>query len=113
MYAKAAVPSTSGLSEKRSQKISKACFSSGCHDHQQLALRGLAAGDVEETREHLTYDYTDLIGDIGGYLGLFLGWSLLGLTVQLFTLALDLCVCVLNRARSAAPFTLALSLWTC
>ena len=49
-----------------------------------------AAGDVEETREHLTYDYTDLIGDIGGYLGLFLGWSLLGLTVQLFTIALDI-----------------------
>ena len=49
-----------------------------------------AAGDVEETREHLTYDYTDLIGDIGGYLGLFLGWSLLGLTVQLFSVALDI-----------------------
>ena len=39
---------------------------------------------VDEVREHLSYDYTDLIGDIGGYLGLFLGWSLLGLTIQMF-----------------------------
>ena len=40
-----------------------------------------ATGGVIERREYLTYDITDLIADLGGYLGLFLGWSLLGITV--------------------------------
>ena len=38
-------------------------------------------GGILETREFLTYDVTDLIGDVGGYLGLLLGWSLLGITI--------------------------------
>ena len=32
---------------------------------------------VEYTYEYFSYDWNDLIGDIGGYLGLFLGWSLI------------------------------------
>ena len=31
---------------------------------------------IEYSVEYLSYDLNDLIGDIGGYLGLFLGWSL-------------------------------------
>ena len=41
-----------------------------------------ADADVEESREYLSYDLNDLVGSVGGYLGLFLGWSLLGLTIQ-------------------------------
>ena len=37
----------------------------------------------EEVVEYLAYDSLDLLGDLGGYLGLFLGWSLL--SVGLFT----------------------------
>ena len=37
---------------------------------------------MEESREYLSYDLNDLVGSVGGYLGLFLGWSLLGLTIQ-------------------------------
>ena len=37
---------------------------------------------MEELREYLAYDLNDLVGSVGGYLGLFLGWSLLGLTIQ-------------------------------
>ena len=33
--------------------------------------------------EYYTYEVTDLIGDFGGYLGLFLGWSLLGIIKQI------------------------------
>ena len=29
----------------------------------------------------MAYDLNDLVGSVGGYLGLFLGWSLLGATV--------------------------------
>ena len=32
--------------------------------------------------EYYTYEVTDLLGDIGGYMGLFLGWSLLGIIVN-------------------------------
>ena len=32
---------------------------------------------VEHSTEYYSYDMTDLIGDVGGYLGLFLGWSVL------------------------------------
>ena len=31
---------------------------------------------LEHSVEYLSYDPNDLTGDIGGYLGLFLGWSL-------------------------------------
>ena len=31
---------------------------------------------VEYSQEYYSYDINDIIGDIGGYLGLFLGWSL-------------------------------------
>ena len=48
-----------------------------------------AADDVEESREYYVYDLNDLVGSVGGYLGLFLGWSLLGLTVQLSVLILE------------------------
>ena len=34
----------------------------------------------EEIVEYLSYDLGDIIGDLGGYLGLFLGWSLLSMT---------------------------------
>ena len=48
-----------------------------------------ADDDVEESREYLAYDLNDLVGSVGGYLGLFLGWSLLGLTVQVSVLILN------------------------
>ena len=34
---------------------------------------------VELSTEYYSYDLTELIGDVGGYLGLFLGWSVLTL----------------------------------
>ena len=48
-----------------------------------------ADDDVEESREYLAYDLNDLVGSVGGYLGLFLGWSLLGLTIQVSVLILN------------------------
>ena len=41
-----------------------------------------ADDEMEESWEYLAYDLNDLVGSVGGYLGLFLGWSLLGLTIQ-------------------------------
>ena len=35
----------------------------------------------EEDIEYLVYDVSDLLGDLGGYLGLFLGWSLLSVSL--------------------------------
>ena len=40
-----------------------------------------AESEVEESREYLIYDMSDLLGAVGGSLGLFLGWSLLDLTI--------------------------------
>lgn len=40
-----------------------------------------AIKEIKLTNEYLSYDLSDLIGDVGGYLGLFLGWSLLGISV--------------------------------
>ena len=37
--------------------------------------------EVRLFNEYLSYDMSDLIGDVGGYLGLFLGWSLFGISV--------------------------------
>ena len=48
-----------------------------------------AFDDVEESTEYLAYDLNDLVGSVGGYLGLFLGWSLLGLTVQFSTVVFN------------------------
>ena len=42
-----------------------------------------AINEVKITNDYLSYDLSDLIGDVGGYLGLFLGWSLLGISVFL------------------------------
>ena len=36
----------------------------------------------EKAVEYLSYDLQDLVGDIGGYLGLFLGWSLMSMCGQ-------------------------------
>ena len=41
------------------------------------------------SREYLAYDLNDLVGSVGGYLGLFLGWSLLGVTVPFSFLVLN------------------------
>ena len=41
---------------------------------------------IVERREYLTYDVTDLIADLGGYLGLLLGWSLLGISLYISNL---------------------------
>ena len=37
----------------------------------------------ESSVEYYSYDTGDLMGDVGGYLGLFLGWSLLSITETL------------------------------
>ena len=36
----------------------------------------------EKSVEYLSYDLQDLVGDVGGYLGLFLGWSLMSICAQ-------------------------------
>ena len=42
-----------------------------------------AGSNAEDIKtEYYTYEVTDLLGDIGGYMGLFLGWSLLGIIVK-------------------------------
>ena len=53
-------------------------------------------GIKEVSKEYYTYESSDLLGDFGGYLGLFLGWSLLGLSQGVFT------VCS-NVLRSRIP----------
>ena len=50
----------------------------------------------EVIKEYYTYEFSDLVGDVGGFLGLFLGWSLLGLSQGVFT------VCS-NVLRSRIP----------
>ena len=40
-----------------------------------------AADYIEEVIEYKTYDLANLIGDIGGYLGLLLGWSFLSVVL--------------------------------
>ena len=43
---------------------------------------GPASRSYEEAVEYLSYDIQDLVGDVGGYLGLFLGWSLMSIMLQ-------------------------------
>ena len=38
----------------------------------------------EENIEYLVYDVGDMLGDLGGYLGLFLGWSLLSVSLYVW-----------------------------
>ena len=52
---------------------------------------------VEFSTEYYSYDLTDLIGDVGGYLGLFLGWSVLTL--------LDTLPFILNLLLSRAKYS--------
>ena len=37
----------------------------------------------EENIEYPVYDVGDMLGDLGGYLGLFLGWSLLSVSLYI------------------------------
>ena len=41
------------------------------------------SAEIEITKQYLSYEVSDLVGDVGGYLGLYLGWSILGITVYL------------------------------
>ena len=41
------------------------------------------AASMEEVVEYLVYGVGDFIGDLGGYLGLFLGWSILSMTINI------------------------------
>ena len=43
------------------------------------------SSSYEESAEYLSYDSAALIGDVGGYLGLFLGWSLFSIIVAVPT----------------------------
>ena len=49
----------------------------------------LVAGSntVREQREFYTYDSSDLTGDLGGYLGLFLGWSCSSIATNIHKIA--------------------------
>ena len=37
-------------------------------------------------KEYYAYDIFDVLGDVGGYLGLFLGWSLQDISINFFNL---------------------------
>ena len=50
---------------------------------------------IQETKDYLAYDMSDLIGDLGGYLGLCLGWSILGIVV----FVLDLTTAMIYRFK--------------
>ena len=42
--------------------------------------------DFKETRQVKAFDYNDLLGNIGGYIGMFLGYALLNLAYYLVDL---------------------------
>ena len=42
------------------------------------------SNSISIRKEYYGYDFYDFLGDVGGYLGLFLGWSLLGITIHFF-----------------------------
>ena len=42
-----------------------------------------ASNTIEIRNEYYSYDIYDLLGDVGGYLGLFLGWSLLEISLKI------------------------------
>ena len=37
------------------------------------------SASYQKSEEYVSYDVSDMLGDVGGYLGLFLGWSLLSI----------------------------------
>ena len=39
--------------------------------------------------EYYTYEITDLLGDVGGYMGMFLGWSLLGIIKKIINIVMS------------------------
>ena len=55
-------------------------------------------GIKEVSKEYYTYEFSDLVGDVGGFLGLFLGWSLLGLSQGVFNV-----FSIVLRGRVTAP----------
>ena len=55
-------------------------------------------GIKEVSKEYYTYEFSDLVGDVGGFLGLFLGWSLLGLSQGVFNF-----FSIILRGRITAP----------
>ena len=49
-----------------------------------------AGSNAEDIKtEYYTYEVTDLLGDIGGYMGLFLGWSLLGIINKIINIGIS------------------------
>ena len=49
-----------------------------------------AGSDWEDIKtEYYTYEVTDLLGDVRGFMGMFLGWSLLGIIKETINIVLS------------------------
>ncbi len=51
----------------------------GQDDSNSVLMLTLSAGGISSEKEVLVFDLADLVGNVGGYLGLFLGASLISL----------------------------------
>ena len=51
----------------------------------------------EETEESAAYDFSDLIGDIGGQTGLYLGFCILSV-IEFFEVGINLLICAFCAA---------------
>ena len=71
------------LSRMSVSKYEKWCgFFNECENGDTIVLQlylYYANGRYEEKKQYLIYDYNSMIADVGGYLGLLLGYSLLSL----------------------------------